>query len=417
MRSGNLISGTVSEFDERGLVLLAEGKLLPISWDDVETPSAYQVKKKLLTVIRGNEDSLTAEDHFRLGYFLAVRNHHTAAIAEFSKARKRDPAYATRIEQAWKEIQRLKEQNKTPPENPFDGPHANSPRNEAAPDSPSQTDVNYLKLTPEQHQEVLALCKDFGNVVREETAPDLVLLETTHFLIWINWPENTRNQIADWAEQMYSVLCREFGFPQDEPIWLGKCPIFCFKNKKQFVEFAKRYDQYDAEKILGYTRTESSGYVHVVLRRLGNEPADLDRFATTMVHEASHAFIHGYVSPLELPAWLGEGLANYTAQRVLGDRCRTGAESVAVARQFVQLNRSLTDVLKYDREELPPEYYPIAHSLVEFLIRTDRNGFVNLVRELKKNQPFATAWSKSFKTLPLSDLQREWESAVQRSLP
>ena len=415
LRSGNQLTGLALEHDDHRIVLKTGEQIVAVEWDDVQTPSAYQARKKILESVRGSARNLTAEDHFQLGYFLAVRNHHSAAVSEFRKARQRDPIFKDRVKQAWRDIRRSKERDDPETTDPI-----YSARNETRPESgmsKARHGMNYKKFTEEEHRQAVRTFKSFGETrVRDAIAPDLVLLETRHFLIWTDWPESKRNLIPDWAEQMYNVMCDEFRFPKDEPIWLGKCPIFCFKNKARFDKFAKTIDGYDSKQALGYTKTADSGYVHVVLRRLGNQPADIDQFATTMVHEAVHAFMHSYGSPRNLPPWLNEGLADHIAERVLGDRCHTGETAVILARQYVYQNKPIKKLFDYQTSP-PGHLYPICQSLVQYLIHQDGDAFVGMINDIKAGAEAKQALSRRYMGMNNNTLEHGWRLWISKAYP
>ncbi|MCG3138511.1 MAG: hypothetical protein HJJLKODD_02376 [Phycisphaerae bacterium] len=408
--AGGEAAGLVSEYDDQGLVLLQQGIPKTICWDIVTTNSAYQARRKILTSARGSEKNLTAEDHFQLGLFLARRNEYSSATAEFNKAKARDPSYEARIQQAWREIRRAKEQNKPqnndrmiPQQNQTDDPGVIG-GGQAAEDDP-----RYLKFTEDEHRRAVQLYREFGEKVREQLAPDLVLLETRNFLIWTDWPESTRNQIPDWAEQLYSAMCDQFGFPRDTPIWRGKCPIFCFASESRYQKFADELDDYNAASALAYTRTMSNGYAHVVLRRLGNKPAEIDQFATTMVHEASHAFMHCYQSPRKLPAWLEEGFAEYISEQVMGPRCRSGENAALLGRYYAQNNLTIAPLFTFT-DSPPGEWYPIAQSVVTYLISRDREAFVRLLQDLKKGDSVEDTLARHYKGLSTRTLEVQWRA-------
>lgn len=412
LHSGKLAIGLATEYDESRVVLEAGGQLVPIQWVDVEVASAYQAKKALLAAVRGSLANLTAEDHYQLGYFLAVQGNHAAAVAEFRKAQRRDAAFKGRVKNAWREIRRAKERN-APRKPEVLYPEESTPTPGAL--GKTRHGMIYQRYSEEEHRQTLRLARQFGeSEVRSKIAPDLVLLETRHFLIWTDWPEDKRNLIPDWAEQLYATMCDEFGFPQDEPIWRGKCPIFCFKNKARFEEFARVFDGYDSTEALGYTKTNSHGYVHVVLRRLGNRPADIDKFATTMVHETAHAFMHCYGSPRTLPPWLNEGLADYIAERVLGRRCPTGENAVAVARQYLIQKKSIKEVFTYQHSP-PGHYYPVCHSLVQYLIHNNAEAFVGMINDIKEGLDGDQALAKRYKGMNTSQLEHAWRAWVRRT--
>ncbi len=415
LRSGKQITGLAADYDDFRIILQVRDQVVAVEWDDVDTSSAYQTKKKILEAVRGSARNLTAEDHFQLGYFLAVRNRHTAAVSEFRRAQQRDPSFAERVKTAWRDIRRAKERNAKKLSEPIYSAREAAPAAGAM--GRTRHGMIYQKFTEEEHRLAVKAVKQFvEQTIRSEIAPDMVLLETRHFLIWTDWPEAKRNLIPDWAEQLYNAMCEEFGFPKHEPIWRGKCPIFCFKNKSRFNKFAKAVDGYDSKSALGYTKTADDGYVHVVLHRLGNSPADIDRFATTMVHETAHALMHCYGSPRNLPPWLNEGLADHIAERVLGDRCSTGEIAVAFAKQFVQQKKPIKELFAYDRSP-PAQFYPICQSLVQYLIHTNAEAFVGMINDIKGGLEGRKALAKHYKGLNTNTLEHSWRAWVAKTFP
>ncbi len=426
LNNGGQITGLAGEYDDFRIVLKVGAQLATVEWHDVKTPSAYSARKKILESVRGSAHNLTAEDHFQLGYFLAVRNNRAAAVAEFRKAERRDPSFKNRIKTAWREIRRARERNDTRSREPIYSQRKAISSSGTARETASgiigrtisgrtRHGLAYRTYSEEQHRQAVKAFKHFGETeVRTKIAPDLVLLETRHFLIWTDWPEAKRNLIPDWAEQLYNVMCDEFGFPRDDPIWLGKCPLFCFKNKRRFEKFAKSIDGYDGTKALGYTKTTSDGYVHVVLRRLGNRPEDIDKFAVTMVHEASHAFMHNYGPPKNLPPWLNEGLADYIAERVLDDRCPTGENAVALARQYVAQKKSIREVFTFQTSP-PGHWYPICQSLVQYLIQRDGDAFVAMINDLKAGMDTEKALRKHYSGTNFNILDHSWRIWVKKT--
>ncbi len=433
LNNGRQITGLASDYDDFQIVLKVGQQLAAVEWNDVKTASAYSARKQILESVRGSAQNLTAEDHFQLGYFLAVRNNRAAAVAEFRKAERRAAqagatsgmaaSFKERIKTAWREIRRARERNHKRSREPIYSQSNNPSSSALSPKSsvlgPARTrhGMAYRTYSEEQHRQAVKTFKHFGETeVRGKIAPDLVLLETRHFLIWTDWPEARRNLIPDWAEQLYNVMCDEFGFPRDDPIWRGKCPLFCFKNRPRFEKFAESIDGYDGTKALGYTKTTDGGYVHVVLRRLGNRPEDIDKFAVTMVHEASHAFMHNYGPPKNLPPWLDEGLADYIAERVLGDRCPTGENAVALARQYVSQKKPIRQVFAY-KTSPPGHFYPICQSLVQYLIQRDGDAFVAMINDLKAGVDTEKALKKHYTGMNLNVLDHSWRTWIRKTYP
>lgn len=413
LSSGGQVAGQACDYDQERIILEVQGQPVALQWAEVDTQSAYEARRKMLESARGSLQNLTAEDHFQLGYFLAARNHHTAAVAEFRMAEQRDTSYAERINRAWRDIRTAKESNIASSRTLTDS----RPGESNAVGGRTRHGMSYMTFTPEQHEEALRALRAFEQFPEANRAgipDDLVLLETQHFLVWTDWSESSRNLIPDWAEQMYRELCREFGFPADEPVWLGKCPLFCFRNEKNFKQFSDRVDGYDSTGVLGYTKTHPSGYVHVVLRSLGPAPIELDKFATTMVHEGTHAFMHCYGSSRNLPAWLSEGLADYVAERVLGQRSPTGENAAMMAGLYVRERKSIEELFEFDRSP-PAQFYPIAHSLVEYLVERDNDAFVRMINDIKAGVEAEAAMRRQYKGLETRTLELSWRSWVRKT--
>jgi hypothetical protein len=411
--SDERVVGRVMEYNDDSVVLAIGQAFVSIFWEDVETSSAYRAKKTILTNERGSETSFTAEDHFKLGYFLASRQRSSAAGREFRRAEALDSKYKVQVKDAWRNLRRQREQGRKARGAPMSPASPAAPRVGTVPGGQRGTG-QFLHFTEAQHDEAIRAYRAFGVQVRDTISPKLVLLETRHFLIWTDWPESTRNQIPEWVEEMYSMMCKEFGFSSEDPIWLGKCRVLCFKNKARYRKFAMEFDDYDASTTLAYTKTITGGQVQVVLRRLGNKPADIDQFATTLVHEGTHAFLHCYRSERKLPAWLEEGLADYVAEAVIPQRSRTGEASAAAARQIVQSGKSIDELFDFTGSP-PAHYYPIAHSLVSYLIDRDHAAFVATIDDFKGGMDFPAALARNYIGLTTKGLDSSWRAHIRKT--
>jgi hypothetical protein len=168
---------------------------------------------------------------------------------------------------------------------------------------------------------------------------------------------------------------------------------------------------------VGYTRSiEKNGHVHVVLLRQGRSEADFDRFACTLVHEGSHAFMHRLYSTRLIPHWVNEGYAELTAERVLGEHCDTAEKAALLAQQFVRYDWPLGEML----EGLAPievHEYPLAHSLVAHLEGLGRPRFTGFVRGLKDGRTTAEALAANYDGMTFAQLEQSWRSAVRSNSP
>jgi hypothetical protein len=254
--------------------------------------------------------------------------------------------------------------------------------------------------------------RTFGEKVREVMGKDVVLLESDHFLIWTDWERKYRDRLTGWAETMDAALREQFDLRAADEVFLAKCPVFCWRSKARFQKFARYFDGYAGSNAVGYTRSiEKNGHVHVVLLRQGRKEADFDRFACTLVHEGSHAFMHRLYSTRLIPHWVNEGYAELTAERVLGEHCDAAEKAALLARQFVRYDWPLGGML--DRAAPVEVYeYPLAHSLVTYLEGLGRRRFAGFVKSLKEGRTVAEALAADYDGMTLEQLEANWRAAI-----
>ncbi|UCC32233.1 MAG: hypothetical protein JSU86_08105, partial [Phycisphaerales bacterium] len=177
------------------------------------------------------------------------------------------------------------------------------------------------------------------------------------------------------------------------------------------------FDGYGGKDAVGYTRSiERNGHVHVVLLRRGRSQADFDRFACTLVHEGTHAFIHRLYTSRLIPHWVSEGYADLAAERVLKDRCPAGENAELLARQFVRYDWPITELLG-SAGPIPVHQYPLAHSVVAYLEGSGHERFAGFIKDLKTGESVPAALAANYDGLTLDQLEADWRSAVRDADP
>jgi len=447
---GGEVSGPALDATDDLIVLDYGGRVCALEFGELTAASAYSTKRALLAARRGGRNRLTAGDHFELGRYALSRDRAPVARDEFAQAARLDADLRPRIDDLWKEYRRdrakraastsLSPLDSNPPtaegptlpglseaagelegETHTDGEAAGGTRSPGS-TSPTQTgatrpgpdsEAALRRAEAESGNRFLALYHQFGESVRDTINPDLVLVETPHFLIWTDWRADRREALADWTERMYAAVAGQLGLDPGGNVFLGKCPVFCFRSKARFLRFGRTYDGWQTSNSTGYTRTGPGGHVHLAVYLRSDSPAELNRFAGTLVHEGVHAFVHRYGRDGNVGGWVGEGLANYLAERVLGDRCLYGEAAALVARQYVLRNIPIQDLLRRLGGPQPHEY-PVAHSLVEFLIQRDSSAFSLLLVDLK-GKPDAEACLTAAYGLDFPGLEAAWREHVRES--
>ncbi len=429
LRTGGALSGLVVEQTDHGLVMVSDKTPYVFAWNEVESGSAYVARRKMVALQRGGKKSLTAEDHFQLGLFTLKFGRNDLAAMEFRRATELDDALKPRVREAFARFRRGRDTSKKE-HDPFDQErHGESPGQSPRTPEPgptfatlSDTVASTVSNDPagDLRGRVLKVYRSFGRKVEEVLGKEVVLIETDHFLIWTDWEPRYRDRIGRWCEAMYAALCRQFNIDPAEDIFLAKCPVFCWRAKSRFRRFARLFDGYAGTDAVGYTRSiESNGHVHVVLLRRGLSEHDLDRFACTLVHEGTHAFVHRLYTTRLIPHWVNEGLAELVAQRILGDRCNSAPNAALLAGAYVRYNWPITDLL-HGIGPIGVEQYPLAYSLVAYLMdhndplseELGRERFAGFVRSLKEGHTVAHALAARYDGLTLEQLEADWRSAI-----
>lgn len=419
--TGGRLTGLVVEHTDFGLVIVHEQTPYVFAWDEVETPSAYRAKRALRAWARGGRDHLTAEDHYALGLFALERGNATLARKEFDEACSLDSEYEARVHNAF-ERHRARRKSTRSKHDPFDERPTPTATGEETPQESLTARLAALdklqgvyqaKQTPEElRRAVRAVYDKFGTQVVEVMGQRVVRLESEHFIIWTDWDTRTRAHLVPWCEAMYRALCNQFGLDPGQDIFLAKCPVFCWRTRGRFLKFARLFDGYDGRQAVGFSRSiAENGHVHLVLLQQGTTPAELDRFACTLVHEGTHAFVHRLYAPRLIPPWVNEGMAEYMAEEVLQERCPAGEKAALLSRQYARYDWSLGTLLE-DLRPLQVHQYPLAHSLVAHLQGRGQERFAGFIRSLKESKTAAEALEANYDGLPLAGLEADWRSAA-----
>ena len=426
-RTGGAVDGIVIDHTDHGIVVLHDQAPFVFAWDELQPGSAIAAKRVLLAFARGGREYLTADDHFELGVFALARSQGSAAGIEFRKAKKLDPAYEDQVRAVLKEYRQGKsapdreefplEDDSSELEAEGEPPVGLLERMEAGLPEAGESNATVVQTPEEIRDRVLSIYKSFGETVRRVISKSIVLVETDHFLIWTDWDKRHRPRLAQWGESMYTALCREFDLDPAGSVFLAKCPIFCFRSKARFRKFARLFDGYDGRNAVGYSRSiERNGHVHLVLLRTGKSEADFDRFASTLVHEGTHAFLHRLYTTRLIPHWVNEGYADLMAERVIGDHCPNAENAALLARQYVRFDWPIRELLT-GVGPIAVHQYPVAHSVVAFLEKQGAARFSGFIMNLKQGRTVAEALSTHYEGMTLDQLEARWRSAIRASGP
>lgn len=418
LNTGGSLRGAVVDWNDHGLVVVSGATPYVFSWNELDTLSGYAVQRQLLFTTR-NGLPLHADQHFRLGAYTLRRNKRDLASEELTLAVKLDPGMQKAVQElidAHKPRKRNLNQS-FPKNDPDDGTQVTlRDHNFSAIDTALASNGQFddmVRTPAEVRAEVLEIYRRFGNEVQNTIGKQVALIETEHFLIWSDWAKAENPMLGEWCEQLYAELSRQFMVAGDESVFLAKCPVFVFRSPHRFRKFARTFDGYDAAQSAGYTRSiESSGHTHVALLRFGDSQVDYDQFAWTLAHETTHAFLHRWHSTRLIPHWVNEGIAERSAQRVLGARCPAWNNAQMLASQYVKHNWPVRPMLA-SAGPIDTHEYPLAHSIIAFLDSLGPGKLAGFVRQLKDGRSIADALADQWEGMTVESLDQRWRDWVR----
>lgn len=211
-----------------------------------------------------------------------------------------------------------------------------------------------------------------------------------HFLLATDLRESEASRWARELDRMYAVMCRMFELPPEDTLFLGKAVIVILRE-------AEDYHRWNAGTLgnpvlgtLGVCVGYGDGHVRISFFRQPQTEA----FASLLVHETTHGFLHRYRSPGRIPSWLNEGLAEVIAHRLF-----PGAEDVQLNRRIAQ--RFAWQAARqpgsfFEAPNIPGEYYPVAYYFAEYLLAQDGERFRALINAIKDGKTAEAALAEDY---------------------
>jgi hypothetical protein len=427
-RRDQKVSGKLVSHDETSVTLETASGPRTLEWDALTPSSAFTLKSRLI-------DKTSSLDWLSLGTWGWERGLEQPARAAFAQARKLDSTVGPQVDEVLATESGSKRPgltaasdspSKTPP-----GPTTAPSTQPAAPGAATpdggtimqpgfdagQKIVQYTTPTPEQIAASLADSRAKADATRKKLGIELVELETAHFLIFTDWDEIEHEFLKDQCEGAYRHVSKQFNQPASGNVFVGKLPIYMFKDPSDFRRFAAEMDKFRAaETLLGYFAARGE-MGHMAMWKPGvgtgigaggtRQMAERN-WGRTLVHEFCHAFIHRYKSNARIPRWLNEGTAELISESVLPSN-NYRAHARLAAFQNVDVSGL------FDDSNMPSGYYyPVMMTMAEWLAKHDSKKFVALFDEIKagvdpedalekhynvRYEKFAEAWKTYAKTL------------------
>jgi len=249
--------------------------------------------------------------------------------------------------------------------------------------------------------------------VNAKIGTNLIECETKHFIVYSDL--QNRKALAADCEKVYDALKKVFGLKRRQKPWKGKCVIFLFRNREDFVRFGTEVDGYSSvSKTAGYFAMRRIG-PHIAIPQPHTEQGKQKQFASTVVHEMGHAFLEGFCEGGDPQPWLHEGVAQTCEllydpnDSALSYHRRTVKGWVTAGRTERTFDQMLDmkHIVGNDHDS-----YGMAWSMVNWMVKTDESKFRKLLRLIRDGktgqQALETAFGKD-----VAQLERYWQAYVK----
>jgi len=396
----SVLEGLLTSFTESGFELMdAKKQTATVKWEELPPDVIMNLHDRLVRKGSG-------EQWMSLGKkLLTMPGGRAPAERAFQKAVKADPTLKDKIAEA----------KKNAPNIPAPPPDPNAPRltptevrggttqpgNVLDPTDPAKPVIGpkqvgtvdpskWGKQSPEEMAAAIGELKKFAEETKQRINPKLTLYETQYFLFYSDLAPADAQNWAGLLDRMYGRLALLFGVPKGENLWRGKALVFVFASDQDYFAFQlKMHDKTVATGTAGMCHTYGNGDVHIAFYR---QPNELD-FAHVLVHESVHGFLHRYRSPIDIPSWINEGLAEVVASELV-PRPGLTQDGTAQARQNLQTRRDLDKM--FESEHIVAWQYPVSRTLTEFMITQSRKGYVDFINGIKDGMTWQDALTQKY---------------------
>ena len=413
--TGETLKGTISKWDFAGI----DGSFGHAPWTNFKPDDANRLCRKLL-------DWRLASQYIQLARMLfSLQGADKLADAALADAIRRDrncanDVVALRAEvaerrrkviedrriAAEKEFQAKavgadvpKKKNDTPktkevaPKKKVDAPHA--PPEIVASDAPRAQP--WSVSTDAQRAEALTDMKADADRWLKQVNLRYSVVEAKYWVLYADLPIGETKDLAQRMDGMYETVAKMFALPVGLNIFHGKAVVIVSATEAH----------YRALEMAAFNTMPPPGAIglcHMVGPKVvvsAHKSEDENRFMATLVHEASHGFMHRYGSPARLPSWADEGYAEYVAAESFPNSTTKDDRKPQGLKWLRDPNNNVLTVLQmnYENGSWPgPDAigYAIGYLTVDYLVQTNGQAFGEWVKDVKAGIPWEEAFKNRF---------------------
>lgn len=251
--------------------------------------------------------------------------------------------------------------------------------------------VRYKKVTSSQIKANYQKTMELAETAKKLLKTDLKLVKSKHFLIFSTRSDEENEAIKKTAEKMYKALCNQYGVSIRENVWAGKCPIYVFDKKEEYIGFTTKVDKTNHGKATGYCHYSSKSFCYIVMGPCNTEA----QFYEVLVHEASHGFLGRSLAGkgVKIPKWVNEGLAEYMAAEIV-PKSMAATKRVNAEKEVV--NKGADGSKVFNAVSLASFDYGVSQSLVRFMIARSRKKFARFLKLIKEGESEKSTLKKAY---------------------
>lgn len=200
-----------------------------------------------------------------------------------------------------------------------------------------------------------------------------------HFLFFLPDGHEQRRHIADFGEMLHTQISLKLQHVGKKN-WPGRLPVLLFGTDEAYFEYKSTYFQAGEYGSSGAACMRDEDYVHIIVRGLNPESMQ-----PAFAHELTHAF----VSHLDLPQWLEEGLTQYVEDgfRSPWSQFALDAKSAKELREYWRLHGFANfwwEAGFYLPDEGQKHSYALSATLMKILIQDDKPQLNEFLREARR---------------------------------
>ena len=404
-RDGTRLVGQVTACDDTGVTFTSsDGKASQIAWDNLRANIVYNLHQRILAKAREKTDApawMVLGDRLR-----AMPDGWKWSNYAYGRAAQLDPSLKDKVRDLINERpSRQDGEDNSAGRNTNNAntrlpsrerqPSAGSPERKSAGETRGGGAIagevpRWPTMTDADHRAALENAKKFAERAYQLVSNSLTASETRYFMFYTDLDADEAARWRSLLDRMYDRMCNMFGVEIGTNIWRGKAAVFVYKNEVDYHKFLDVMFNHQAATSAGMCYSRSDGDVTIVFYR---QPRDME-FATVLVHESSHGFLHRYRTPVSVQSWANEGLAEWIAADLVPESLypkmrRSAAKQML--RQWKHMGPSF-----FSARNIAGNQYGIAFTFTEFLIQADRVKYVNFINGCKAGLDSVVSLERSY---------------------